>query len=105
MARQSGGVERYTIRMQTARDWSHEERKLAIGRVVAHLVASRGITRKQAVVMLAARSGVSSNTVHGWLSTGDSRVPPPWGLIDLLRLESGMAKLTLLEKVRAPYPQ
>lgn len=55
--------------------------------------------------MLAARSGVSSNTVHGWLSTGDSRVPPPWGLIDLLRLESGMAKLTLLEKVRAPYPQ
>jgi hypothetical protein len=72
--------------------WSFEKRRTEIGRVIDILISVHGLTRGEAVDLLARRMGAGFNTVEGWISGGGegSRSPLPWQTIQLLEYELGL---------------
>jgi hypothetical protein len=75
--------------------WSVERRREEIARVINALVSSHGLSRAEAVDLLARRMGAGFNTVEGWISGGGSatRSPPPWQVILLLQYELGLREV------------
>jgi hypothetical protein len=81
--------------MDIALGWSVETRRKEIGRVVDALISLHGMTRAEAVDLLARRMGAGFNTVEGWISGGGgaTRSPPPWQVILLLEYELGLREV------------
>lgn len=75
--------------------WSVETRRKQIARVVDALISHHGMTRAEAVDLLARRMGAGFNTVEGWISGGGgaTRSPPPWQVILLLEYELGLREV------------
>jgi hypothetical protein len=75
--------------------WSTERRRAEIARVVEALICVHGLSRAEAVDLLARRMGSGFNTVEGWISGGGegSRSPPPWQTIVLLEYELGLRQV------------
>jgi hypothetical protein len=80
--------------MELGLGWSVERRREEIGRVVDALISAHGLSRAEAVDLLARRMGAGFNTVEGWISGGEgSRSPPPWQTILLLEYELGLREV------------
>lgn len=76
--------------MASTQGWSKERRRDEIARILEFLSANLGLSKRDAQLILANRTGINLNTVQGWASEGTTRDPPNWQTLDLLRYELGL---------------
>lgn len=72
----------------SAAGWSIDRRREEI-HVILEILVGVGMTRDEAIDLLARRFLVGFNTVEGWVSEGGAgtRAPPDWKVLDILRYE------------------
>lgn len=73
----------------SAASWGIKRRRKEIHGIIETLISSGGMTRAEAIDLLARRFLVGFNTVEGWVSEGGAgtRAPPDWKVLDILRYE------------------
>lgn len=79
--------------MPSTQGWSKERRRDEIVRILDFLSSEFSLSKRDAQLILANRTGINLNTVQGWASDGTTRDPPTWQTLDLLRYELGLAPL------------
>lgn len=77
--------------MPSTQGWSKERRRDEIVRILDFLSSEFSLSKRDAQLILANRTGINLNTVQGWASEGTTRDPPTWQTLDLLRYELGLA--------------
>jgi len=86
----------------TTAGWSIDARRKAIHQVLQVLLDA-GMDTGTAYRHLAARTTFNLNTVQGWFANGESRQPPAWSVLDILRVEAGLVAPTpLVPGLRLP---
>lgn len=91
--------------MASTQGWSKERRRDEIVRILDFLSSEFALSKRDAQLILANRTGINLNTVQGWASEGTTRDPPTWQTLDLLRYELRLAPLRdLAAEIRVAHP-